>query len=56
MEKDKNPYFAMPRMVMLTYKLPSNIEEIAKEENSMNLILMNFLVPKENMKVQNLNT
>ena len=29
-KKDKNPYFAMPRMVMLTYKLPSNIEEIAK--------------------------
>ena len=25
-----NPYLSMPRMVMLTYKLPSNIEEIAK--------------------------
>ena len=29
-KKKNNPYFSMPRMVMLTYKLPSNIEEIAK--------------------------
>ncbi len=29
-KQEENPYFSMPRMVMLTYKLPSNIEEIAK--------------------------
>jgi len=29
-KKGQNPYLSMPRMVILTYKLPSNIEEIAK--------------------------
>jgi hypothetical protein len=29
-KNDNNPYLSMPRMVMLTYKLPTNIEEIAK--------------------------
>ena len=28
---DKNPYAALPRMVLLTYKLPEKLEEIARE-------------------------
>lgn len=28
---DKNPYAALPRMVMLTYKIPESIQRIAKE-------------------------
>ena len=27
---DSNPYFSLPRMVMLTYKMPSSIEDIAR--------------------------
>ena len=28
---DNNPYLALPRMVMLTYKMPEEIEEVAKQ-------------------------